>query len=135
MKLWHYDTNGLALQFWQMEGTFSLVTLNQRQNRIKDILFTHIWKLTKKITITVILQFLKKFGLFISLIIRPEIMIKSVVTPLLRYILIFKLEPQGREPVCKANNFYCLILRIYFCCLYLETVLSERTILTEKGTL
>lgn len=62
-------------------------------------------------------------------------MIKSGVTPLLPYILIFKLEVLGktREPVCQANNFYCLILRIYFCCLYLKTVLSERAILTEKG--
>lgn len=59
-------------------------------------------------------------------------MIKSVVTSLLPYILIFKLEVLG-ETVCQANNSYCLVLHIYICCFYLKTILSESTILTEKG--
>lgn len=52
-----------------------------------------------------ILQFLKKFALFISLIIGPEIMIKSVVTSLLPYILIFKLEVLGKRDSLSSEQF------------------------------
>ena len=49
-------------------------------------------------------------------------MIKSVVTPLLRYILIFKTRGIREESqFVKANNFYCLILRNYFHGLYLNS--------------
>lgn len=83
-----------------MESAFSLGTNPANGKTESRIFFLHTFESKQKnnnIIITVILQFLKKFALFIFLIIGPEIMIKSVVTPLLPYILIFKLEVLGKR--------------------------------------
>ena len=80
---------------WRAPLVSELTLPTAKQNQGYSF-YTHL-KVNKKIIITVILQFLKKFALFIFLIIGPEIMIKSVVTPLLPYILIFKLEVLGKR--------------------------------------